>query len=109
MHRIYFTILIFSLIFPEIANACEGNSGGSFDRRDWMRIQRATKNNSMTIDREPITKNTIVEIIGFSGRCSTSANGRIQQCVWVDGKNCNKKIKAKFRDRQLSTISKSGF
>lgn len=111
MRRIYFIILLLSLIFPEIANGCQADpdSDNTFAKRDWLRIQKATKNNSMTINRQPISKNTIMEIIGFSGKCSTSANGRIEQCIWSDQKNCNRKIKAKFRDRELSTISKSGF
>ena len=110
MYRIYSTILIFSLIFPQVANACDsGNSDHTFDRSDWVKIQRITKNNSMSINREPVRKSAIIGIIGFGGKCSTSANGRIEQCVWIDGKNCKKKIKAKFRDQELSTISKSGF
>ncbi len=108
MYRIYSAILICSLIFPEIAHACS-DSDNNFDKRDWHKIQKVARNNSMTINREPVRKSTIVDILGFSGRCSSSANGRIEQCVWIGGRNCQKKIKAKFRDRELSTISKSGF
>lgn len=111
MPRIYFIILVFSLIFPKISLACQvdSDSDDTFNKRDWLRIQKITKNNSMAITRKPVNKKTIIKIIGFGGKCSTSAGGRIEQCIWIDRQDCKKKIKAKFRDAELSTISKSGF
>ncbi len=111
MRQIYFLPLVFCFVFPEIANACEPSpySDNTLNRKDWVEIKKITKNNSMTINREPVTYYTISSIIGFPGRCSSSSDGRIEECIWIDGQDCQKKIKAMFRDQELSTIRKSGF
>ena len=111
MRRIYFVSLTLSLLFPQISNACEPNpyAYSTIKREDWTEIQKITRNVSMTINREYVTKSDISSILGFSSQCSTSSDGRIQECVWIDGQDCKKNIKAKFRDYELSTIRKSGF
>ena len=111
MRHIYFVSLTLSLLFPQISNACEPNpyAYSTITREDWTEIQKITRNVSITINREYVSQYDISSILGFSGRCSTSSNGRIQECVWIDGKDCKKKIKARFRDYELSTIKKSGF
>ena len=111
MRQIYFISLTLSLLFPQIANACEPNpySYYTVTREDWTEIKKITRNISLTINREYVSRYDISRIIGFSGQCYSSADGRTEQCIWIDGQDCKKKIKAKFRDHELSTIRKSGF
>ena len=94
-----------------MANACEPNpySYTTITKDDWTDIKTITKNTSMTINRKYVSKYDISNIIGFLGRCSSDSSGRIEECIWIDGQDCKKKIKAIFRENELSTIRKSGF
>lgn len=109
MHQLRFLALGIFLISAPIANACQPNeySFSVLTREKWTSIKKIMRNNSMTLDREPVTKSQISSIIGFSGDCDFK--GRVESCVWVDRQDCKKKISAKFRDRELATIRKSGF
>ena len=111
MRQIYLISLILSLSTPQIVNACEPNpySYSVLTREDWTAIKRVTRNTGTLINREPVNKYDITAIIGYPDECSISANGRIEKCIWIDGRNCRKKIKATFRDKELSIIRKSGF
>lgn len=111
MRPIYIFPLIASLIFSPIANACQSNpySYQTITKDDWTEIRKMTKNTSMTINREYVSKYDINRITGFYGECSSYSNGRIEECIWIDGRDCKKRIKAKFRDNELSTIRKLGF
>lgn len=111
MRQIYFISLILSLLTPQIANACEPNpySYSTLTRQDWTELKRVMRSTGISINREPVTKYDITAIIGYPNECSVSANGRIEKCIWIDGRDCKKKIKASFRDNELSKIRKSGF
>lgn len=110
MRQIYFS-LILSLLTPQIANACQPNpySYSILTRQDWTAIKRVMRSTGTSINREPVTKYRIAAIIGYPDECSISANGRIEKCIWIDGQDCKKKIRASFRDNELSKIKKSGF
>jgi len=109
MHKSTILALLLFFITPQIANACrEGEYGNArLIKKKWTSVKKAMKNTSMTLEREAVTKSRISGILGSSGDCSTS--GRIENCVWRDRENCKKKVIAKFRDGELSTIRKSGF
>jgi hypothetical protein len=111
MRQIYFISLTLSLLFPQIANACEPSlySYSTITREHWTKIKKITINTSMTINREYVSKYDITNIIGFSGDCFSSADGRTEECIWIDGQDCKKKIQARFSNKKLSTINKSGF
>lgn len=111
MRQIYFISLILSLLTPQIANACEPHpySYSTLTREDWTEIKKVTTSTGVSINREPVTKYDITAIIGYPDECSVFANGRIEKCIWIDGRDCQKKIRASFRDNKLSIIRKSGF
>lgn len=111
MRQIYFISLILSLLTPQIANACEPNpySYETLTTENWTEIKRVMRSTRISIKKKPVYKSQITGIIGYRGECSVSANGRIEKCIWIDGRDCKKKIKASFRDKELSIIRKSGF
>jgi hypothetical protein len=104
MRQIYGIILAASFLSPQIGNACESNpySYSTISKENWTRIQQLKRT------REPIRKYQITSILGSPDSCKSSANGRIEQCIWIDGQNCKKKVQAQFRDEELSNITKSG-
>lgn len=109
MRQIYFISLVLSLLTPQIANACQPNpySYSTLTREDWTALKRVMR--STGINREPVDKYDITAIIGYPNECSVSADRRIEQCIWIDGRDCKKEIQASFRDNELSIIRKSGF
>lgn len=111
MRQIYFIALTTSFLFPHVAKACESNSYSysTLTRENWTEIKRVMRNNTTSINRQPTMKSDITNIIGYPDSCSGSANGRIEKCTWIDSQNCKKKIKASFRDSEVSKITKSGF
>ena len=111
MRQIYFISLILSLVFPQIANACETNSYSytTLTREDWTEIKNMMSSNTRSINREVTTKSDVTSILGSPSSCSSSADGRTEKCTWIDGQDCRKKVKASFRDRELARITKSGF
>ena len=111
MRHIYFILLVVFFLIPQIANACEPNLSSSsiLTREKWTEIKKVMKNTSMTLNREPVSKSQIISIVGFLGKCDSSSSGRIESCIWLDQRDCKKKIKAKFRDDELVIIRQSGF
>ena len=106
--RKYCLAIAASLLFPNIAQACEPNpySYQTLTRDDWTEIQMITKSSGTSVrgNREPVMKSDITSIIGFTGNCSTSADSMIEKCIWMDGQDCTKKIKARFHNGGLIKI-----
>ena len=111
MRQIYFIALTISVLFPQIANACEPNSYSSriLSREDWQEIKRMMNTSGTAINQEPVMRYHITSIIGSPSSCSSSSGGRVEKCLWIDRQDCKKKIKASFRDDDLAKITKSGF
>ena len=111
MRQIYFISLLLSLLTPQITYACEPNpySYSTLTREDWTELKKIMRSKGVSINREPVTMYDITAIIGYPDECFVSADGRIEKCIWIDGRDCKKKIKASFRDNELSKIIKSGF
>ena len=111
MRQIYLISLTVFFFFSQAANACEPNpySYSTLTREDWTAIKKVMRSNTRSINREPTTIFDITSILGYPDECYSSADGRTERCIWIDGQNCKKKIKARFRDNELSKITKSGF
>ena len=111
MRQIYLISLILSLSTPQIVSACEPNpyAYSTLTRENWTTIKRVMRNTGTSINREPVNMYDITAIIGYPDECSISADRRIEKCLWIDGRNCKRKVKAIFCDNQLSIIRKSGF
>lgn len=111
MRQISGIILAASFLYPQIAYTCESNpySYSTISKENWTEIQQIKRSSNTSTERKPIMKYQITTILGTPDSCKSSTDGRIEQCLWVDGQDCKKKILAKFRDDELSTITKSGF
>lgn len=106
MYKLFSLALIASFLTPQIANACNpiDDYPPMLTRDMWSEIKREINRKKRKVNEYDVSG-----YIGFLGDCKPSANGRVQSCVWLDIQNCKRKIKAKFRDDELVTITKSGF
>lgn len=114
------TLAIFILValtcgYSPVARACEakfsGAAFGSLEKSDLDRL----KEKFLSVRRSPkfavpVDLYDVQGILGFSGeQTKTASNGRIEHRIWIDRGNCQRKIKASFRERELVKIKSYGF
>ncbi|HEY9769267.1 MAG TPA: hypothetical protein V6C71_12375 [Coleofasciculaceae cyanobacterium] len=101
--------------YSQVAQACEDKftsaAFGSLEKSDLDRL----KEKFLSVQRSlkfavPVYLYDVQGILGFSGeQTKTASNGRIEDRIWIDRENCQRQVKASFRDRELVKIKIYGF
>ena len=113
------TLAVLTLVvltgYSPVAQGCEnkfsGAAFGSLEKSDLDRLKKEFLSTRRSPKfAVPVYLGDVQEILGFSGeQTKTASNGRIEHRIWLDRENCQRKIKASFRDRELVKIKSYGF
>jgi hypothetical protein len=86
---------------------------GSLKKTDIDRLKREfneAKRSITDTDPQPVYLDGVQTILRFSGeQTKTASNRRIEDRIWIDQKDCQRKVKASFSDRKLVKIKIYGF
>ena len=110
------TVIIFSYGYSPVALACENKFSaaafGSLEKNeiDSLKKKFLSTRRSLKSAAVPVYLYDVQGILGFSGeQTKTTSNGRVEHRIWVDYKNCKRKVKASFKDRELVKFQSYGF
>ena len=109
------TVIIFSYGYSPVALACENKfSSAAFGSLEKSELD-SLKKKFLSTRRSPkyavpVYLYDVQGILGFSGeQTKTASNGRVEHRIWVDYKNCKRKVKASFKDEKLVRFQSYGF
>ena len=109
------TLIILSYGYSPVVLACENKfSSAAFGslkkseldslKKKFLSTRRSPKS------AVPVYLYDVQRILGFTGeQTKTAINGRVEHRIWVDYKNCKRKVKASFKDEKLVRFKSYGF
>ncbi len=109
------TLLFLSYGYSQVAQACEDKftsaAFGTLEKRDVDNLKNKFLSTQGTLkDAVPVYVSDVQGILGFSGeQTKTASNNRVEHRIWIDGENCNRKVKASFNNQELVIIKIYGF
>ncbi len=110
--------IILSCGYVQVAQAdlaCEDKFSdaacGSLEKIDIDRLKKEFSEAKRSIaSPKPVYLYDVQKILGFSGeQTKTASNRRIEDRIWIDKEDCQRKVKASFLDQELVQIKIYGF